>query len=101
MEGYSNAGPLNGTAANAAPVAASTGGRRRASKKLRLVKKRTVRKMLKKMGLKMRGGDGATGSTDEAEAPGTGVSAGEEGGRRRRKSGRKSRRGSRKYFGVF
>jgi len=100
MEGYSNAGPLNGTAANAAPVAASTGGRRRSNKKLRLVKKRTVRKMLKKMGLKMRGGDGATGATDEAEAPGTGV-AGTEGGRRRRKSGRKSRRHSRKYFGVF
>ena len=32
------------------------GRRRRSSKKLRLVKKRTVRRMLAKKGLKMRGG---------------------------------------------
>lgn len=35
---------------------AAVGGRRRSHKKLRMVKKKTVRKMLKKMGLKMRGG---------------------------------------------
>ena len=32
------------------------GGRRRSVKKLKLVKKKTVRRMLKKMGMKMRGG---------------------------------------------
>jgi hypothetical protein len=41
-----------GTGAAALPL----GGRRRSHKKLRVVKKKTVRKMLKKMGLKMRGG---------------------------------------------
>ena len=40
---------------------AAAGGRRRSHKKLRVVKKKTVRKMLKKMGLKMRGG-AATGA---------------------------------------
>ena len=52
MEGFI---PVNGSAGNSAPV----GGKRRSHKKLRVVKKKTVRKMLKKMGLKMRGG--ATG----------------------------------------
>ncbi len=42
---------INSTAGNSAAF----GGRRK-SKKLRLVKKKTVRRMLKKMGLKMRGG---------------------------------------------
>ena len=56
MEGYSNAGPLNTN--NHAPA----GGRRRGHgtkkhhPKLRLVKKKTVRRMLKKMGMRMRGG---------------------------------------------
>lgn len=49
MEGFI---PINGSAGNSAPV----GGKRRSHKKLRVVKKKTVRKMLKKMGLKMRGG---------------------------------------------
>lgn len=84
MEGYSNPTVLNGTAGNSAPV---TGGRRRrSSKKLRLIKKKTVRRMLAKKGLKMRGG---------AE-PDTMEEAGVEGGRRRkshRKSHRRSRRG--------
>jgi hypothetical protein len=76
------------------PASAAKGGRRgkRSAKKLRLVKKRTVRRMLKGMGLKMRGGEGATGSTDDAEAPGSGMDGGR---RRRRKTAgrRKSRRG--------
>lgn len=42
---------VNSTAGNSAPF-----GGRRHHKKLRLVKKKTVRRMLKKMGLKMRGG---------------------------------------------
>jgi len=49
MEGYTVA---NGTAGNSHPF----GGRRRSHKKLRLVKKKTVRNMLAKKGLKMRGG---------------------------------------------
>jgi len=48
--------PLNGSAGNSAPVTSLIGGKRRSHKKLRVVKKKTVRKMLKKMGLKMRGG---------------------------------------------
>jgi len=48
--------PLNGSAGNSAPVTSLIGGKRRSHKKLRMVKKKTVRKMLKKMGLKMRGG---------------------------------------------
>jgi len=75
-----------GTGAAAAPFA---GGRRRSHKKLRLVKKSTVRRMLKSKGLKMRGGDpGAPGG----DAPSTG-------GRRRRKTGRKTRR-RRSLFGM-
>ena len=103
-ESYANAGALN--AGNSAPAmgspASAKGGRRgkRSAKKLRLVKKRTVRRMLKGMGLKMRGGEGATGTTDGAEAPGTGDASA--GGRRRRRSHkRKSHRRSRKVFGLF
>ena len=80
------------------------GGRRRSHKKVRLVKKKTVRKMLKKMGLKMRGG--AAGeltpeklATDK-EAVGAVVKPAE-GGRRRRRTGRKSARRSGKVFGLF
>ena len=74
------------------------GGRRRSAKKLRVVKKKTVRRMLKKMGLKMRGGagDGAEGAEGAEGAAGDGA----EGGRRRRRTGKKSRR-SRKVFGLF
>ena len=49
MEGYSNPTVLNGTPGNSAPV----GGRRR---KLQLVTKKQARKMLKKLGKKLRGG---------------------------------------------
>ena len=62
---------------------AAVGGRRRSHKhKLRLVKKKTVRRMLKKMGLKMRGGveSGVPGEVPPA-APG-----GQTAGRRRRRS---------------
>lgn len=44
--------PLNGSAGNSAPV---TGGRRH--HKLKLVTRKQARKMLKKMGHKMRGGN--------------------------------------------
>lgn len=93
---------LNSTAGNSAPV---SGGRRR-SKKLRLVKKKTVKRMLKKMGLKLRGGNanpmaaGAVGaevvpdddSPVDPETP-------SKGGRRRRVS-RKTRRGRKSLFGL-
>lgn len=103
VEGYANAGTLNGSAGNSAPV----GGRRRSHKKLRLVKKKTVRRMLKKMGLKLRGGAAAAASplelkgddvVTDSEAPGAVVKP-TEGGRRRR-TGRKGKK-SRKVFGLF
>ena len=74
-----------GTGAAAAPFA---GGRRRSHKKLRLVKKKTVRKMLAKAGLKMRGGDpdGVVAKAEGAPAMG---------GRRG-----KSHRRRRSLFGV-
>ena len=84
------------------------GGRRRSHKKLRVVKKKTVRKMLKKMGLKLRGGAQHAASplelkgddvVTDSEAKGA-VVAPAMGGRRRRRTGKKSRR-SRKVFGLF
>jgi hypothetical protein len=91
-----NAGP-----GNAAPF----GGRRRSHKKLRLVKKKTVRRMLKKMGLKMRGGAsapdmvttpaGADAMKEVAKEPSAPATA----GRRHRKSkGRSHKRKS--LFGL-
>jgi hypothetical protein len=120
MEAYANAGTLNGSAGNSAPV----GGRRRSHKKLRVVKKKTVRRMLKKMGLKMRGGNLADGKEVKAgdlvdDKDATGVAAAPAGGRRRRSmrrrrggnldessaaaaetAGRRRRRG-RKFLGLF
>jgi hypothetical protein len=79
------------------------GGRRRSHKKLRLVKKKTVRRMLKKMGLKLRGGAAGEVTADkvvDAKEETGAVVAPAEGGRRRRRTGKKSRR-SRKVFGLF
>jgi len=79
------------------------GGRRRSAKKLRVVKKKTVRRMLKKMGLKMRGGNYHMGGGDGGEGGEGGEGAtgeGAEGGRRRRRrTGKKSKKG--KLFGYF
>lgn len=75
--------PLNGSGGNSAPVA---GGRRR-SHKLRMVKKSTVRRMLRSKGLKMRGGGEST------ETPATG-------GRRHRKSRGTRRTRRRSLFGM-
>ena len=72
--------PANGSAGNSAPV---VGGRRR-SHKLRMVKKSTVRRMLRSKGLKMRGGE------HEAAM----------GGRRHRKTHRKTHRRRRSVFGM-
>ena len=85
--------PLNGSGGNSAPV---MGGRRRSGKKLRTVKKSTVRRMLRAKGLKMRGGgvpEGATTKVPETEWDGM------SGGRRRRgRSQKKTRR--RSMFGM-
>ena len=81
--------PVNGSAGNSAPF----GGRRRShGKKLRLVKKKTVRRMLAKQGLKMRGG-GAEVAAAEA-APKTGTMGG------RRHSKKKTRGSRRSLFGL-
>lgn len=109
MEGYANAGTLNGSAGNSAPV----GGRRRSRKAvkahLRLVKKKTVRKMLAKKGLRMRGGD----SAEPAKADGVDTATGDVvkgvadsaapamGGRRRRKTAGKRKSHRRGFFGKM
>lgn len=78
---------------------AAVGGRRgRSSKKLKLVKKKTVRRMLKKLGMKMRGGAGAGPSAVVAPAPVADavkeVADAPMGGRRRGRKGKsRSRRG--------
>ena len=83
--------PLDGSAGNAAPF----GGRRRSHKKLRLVKKKTVRAMLAKKGLKMRGG----GEVKEGMAAPPAAAA--MGGRRRhRKSAGTRRHRRRSLFGM-
>ena len=71
------------------------GGRR----KLRLTKKKTVRRILRKMGLKMRGGVSALSpATAGGEAPAPVDAA--TGGRRRRGS-RKTRRGRKSRRSLF
>ena len=86
--------PLDGSAGNAAPVA---GGRRR---KLKLVTKKAARKALRKVGLKMKGGDGAVVADAKTNLPAV-TGGGEptvveaDGGRRRsRRGGKKTKRRS-------
>ena len=71
-------GSTGGSALSPLPLGGrrSRRGRRSTGKKLRLVKKSTVRRMLKKQGLRMRGGDPVF---PDAPAPES------SGGRRRRK----------------
>ena len=89
MEGYSNAGPLNGTAANAAPV----GGRRHRS--ARKVSAKTIRRTLRHLGLKPKGRVVLKGGEGEpAAAPAAAPAA--EGGRRRRHT---RRHGGRRHHG--
>ena len=90
---------------------ASVGGRRRSRKgvktHLRLVKKKTVRKMLAKKGLRMRGGASAEPEKADGVDPLGAVvkdaaeTAAPAGGRRRSRKHRKSHRRSRKVFGLF
>lgn len=89
--------PLNGSAGNSAPV---TGGKR----KLKLVTRKQARKLLKKLGKKMRGGQadapGAVVATGGKIDPVTGVDDGMGEGGRRRRTG-KTRRGKRRsLFGL-
>ena len=79
--------PLNGSAGNSAPV---TGGRRH-RKHLKLVTRKQARKLLKKMGKKMRGGDDKIGAVVEEKT--------EMGGRRRRHTKKTHRRGK-SLFGL-
>ena len=80
--------PLSGGSASDLHGLPLDGGRR--GKKLRVVKKKTVKKLLRRFGMKMRG----MGAEEGAMAPADSA-APAEGGRRRRGS-RKTRRGSRK-----
>ena len=96
MEGYSNAGPLNGTAANAAPV---TGGRRH--RKLRKVSAKVIKRTLKHLGLKAKGRVVLKGGDADIAPEATGEAAPTAGRRRGRKTARKSRRHSRKFLGMF
>jgi hypothetical protein len=92
MEGFI---PVNGSAGNSAPVTSLIGGKRRSHKKLRVVKKKTVRKMLKKMGLKMRGGAAGEVTADKVvtdkEAPGVVVPPAAGGKRRHTKKSHRRR----------
>lgn len=87
---------MEGGAFASALSPASVGGRRRRSmKKLRLVKKKTVRRMLAKQGLKMRGGGPEPALAAEAKS-----GPAPAGGRRHRKSHRKSHRRRKSLFGM-
>ena len=83
--------------------APASGGRRHkhSAKKLRLVKKKTVRRMLAKNGLKMRGGE-PTGADMAAVGggPGPALAPASTGGRRRRHRGRTHRRRGKSLFGM-
>jgi len=71
---------------------AAVGGRRGSKKKLKLVKKKTVRRMLKKLGMKMRGGADAAVVPEKAADAVAKLADAPAGGRRRHgKSHRRSR----------
>jgi hypothetical protein len=80
--------PLNGSAGNSAPV-----GGKRGSRKLKLVTRKQARKILKKMGRKMRGGQpddaAAVVAVDPKKETSTGMAVG---GKKTKRHGRKSRR---------
>jgi hypothetical protein len=80
-----------GNTAHAAPF----GGRRRSHKKLRLVKKKTVRRMLAAKGLKMRGGEAGGGPTPATGSQASSGAAPTMGGRRG-----KSHRRRKSLFGM-
>jgi hypothetical protein len=83
-------------------VPAPVGGRRRRTlKKLRLVKKKTVRRMLARQGLRMRGGypgEPEAAAETTSSGPASTASTGPSGGRR--KSRGKSHRRGKSLFGM-
>ena len=86
MQGVEPYTPLNGSAGNSATI----GGRR---KKLKLVTKKKARRVLKKLGMKFRGGAEDTAVAvpkEDIEASGENATAGRR--RRGKKTARKSRR---------
>ncbi len=83
--------PLNGSAGNSAPV---TGGRRHSKKHLKLVTRKQARKLLKKLGKKMRGGN----PTDAVVVP-SDMKEDAAGGRRRHRT-KKHRKSRRSLFGY-
>lgn len=89
--------PLNGSAGNSAPVAGAAvvkGGRRH---KLKLVTRKQARKLLKKMGKKMRGGED---KDIVAAASGSDVTGAVTTGARRHRGTKKTHRRGRKLFGM-
>lgn len=86
--------PLNGSAGNSAPV---TGGKR-GSRKLKLVTRKQARKMLKKLGHKMRGGQDDAPAAVVVDDSKKATPPPAMGGRKTKKHGRKSR--GRKLFGL-
>ena len=92
MEGYANPTVLNGTPGNSAPV-----GGRRHRKSARKVSAKTIRKTLRKLGMKPKGRVVLKGGADMA-APAAAAPAEAPKGGRRRKSARKS--GLRRMFGL-
>jgi hypothetical protein len=83
--------------------APASGGRRHkhSAKKLRLVKKKTVRRMLAKKGLRMRGGEPTKSDMDAVVGggPGPALAPAPTGGRRRR-HGKTHRRRGKSLFGM-
>jgi hypothetical protein len=91
VEGYANPTVLNGTAGNSAPV----GGRRHAARK---VSAKTIRKTLKKLGMKPKGRVVLKGGeAEKMTEPAAAAAAPAMGGRRRT---RKRKTGLRKLFGL-
>jgi hypothetical protein len=80
--------PLNGSAGNSAPI---TGGKRH--HKLKLVTRKQARKLLKKMGKKMRGGDDQLGAIVKEDTE-------NKGGRRHRTKKHSRRHSRRSVFGL-
>lgn len=84
--------PLNGSAGNSAPI---TGGKRH--RKLKLVTRKQARKLLKKLGHKMRGGDNQPGALVET---GKKDETNNMGGRRHRTKKHSRRHSRRSVFGL-
>jgi hypothetical protein len=99
VEGFT----LNSTAGNSASVGGpllGAGRHRRSGKKLRVVTKKVARRHLKKLGMKLRGGDPnapvVVDSNNGAPAVGGGVDGVDETGGRRRRRGRSGKKSTKR-----